>query len=638
MRYRIDAAERPDSLYAVWHGGVFRAQRSSEDGTVLLVAQPGEEAPEDFDTEWNGRPAKVVPEAEAASTFSVQTHCLFADEIFRVAPQNGEALTLRWTGQDEDRARELGLTDFTTTAEPEEIEALWQERHDFVAADAPRPERGTGDANALLRAIGRTMLKVLPDGWERVGAQLRQVGGYAELEVRAVAGDLVVSLSPPAELGQLFSLLRSAMYQPSTGTWFEGTFTLDSTSNFDFDFDVDAEPHWRLSPGEGGRPGARAYETELQLFPRDRKHVPDWLAAKAGLPLDVVFRQAKVVDSHAEGEQPVVNRPPLPPDEVRRVLDYLYRSPVASGRPVPLPDVFSPHGRPDVPDAFHTDGTWIWPAAVPHYLRKYGVPPEPELVDHIRANLHRPPYVPDKLRHTAEAEVLGKPYPPQSEEDLPGPDKHARGERDGDGLPKLRAAEVLEVLHRRLAELGVPASRYRIGEPADGAWCLRRVGGHWEVARFENGEPVDQVPFDRVPDAARHLVGTMVLYPALAREPEEAESGHPTDWPILPLRGEPPLNFFRAKRMVVLPAGTVVQRFGNEAGNLVHPEHVRFPETSLAFEREREHHTYVVHRPLRVLTGITVPWGALPGGAVAYLLPRPLGQHVETKAMEKVSA
>ncbi|MBN6035613.1 TNT domain-containing protein [Amycolatopsis sp. 195334CR] len=638
MRYRIDAAERPDSLYAVWHGGVFRAQRSTADGTVLLVAQPGEEAPADFDTEWNGRPAKVVPEAEAASTFSVQTHCLFADEIFRVAPQNGEALTLRWTGQDEDRARELGLTDFTTTAEPEEIEALWQERHDFIAADAPRPERGTGDANALLRGIGRTMLKVLPDGWERVGAQLRQVGGYAELEVRAVAGDLVVSLSPPAELGQLFSLLRSAMYQPSTGTWFEGTFTLDSTSNFDFDFDVDAEPHWRLAPGEGGRPGARAYQAELELFPRDRKHVPDWLAAKAGLPLDVVFRQAKVVDSHTEGEKPVVNRPPLPPDEVRRVLDYLYRSPVASGRPVPLPDVFSPHGRPDVPDAFHTDGTWIWPAAVPHYLRKYGVPPEPELVDHIRANLHRSPYVPDKLRHTAEAEVLGKPYPPQSEEDLPGPDQHARGERDGDGLPKLRAAEVLEVLHRRLAELGVPASRYRIGEPADGAWCLRRIGGRWEVARFEGGEPVDPVPFDHVQDAARHLVGTMVLYPALAREPEEAESGHPTDWPILPLRGEPPLNFFRAKRMVVLPAGTVVQRFGNEAGNLVHPEHVRFPETSLAFEREREQHIYVLHRPLRVLTGITVPWGALPGGAIAYLLPRPLGQHVETKAMEKVSA
>ncbi|MET9212412.1 MULTISPECIES: hypothetical protein [unclassified Nocardia] len=37
----------------------------------------------------------------------------------------------------------------------------------------------------------------------------------------------------------------------------------------------------------------------------------------------------------------------------------------------------------DVPLNFHTDGVFVWPGAVPHYLRKYGVPPEPALVQHI---------------------------------------------------------------------------------------------------------------------------------------------------------------------------------------------------------------------------------------------------------------
>ena len=51
MRYRVEATERPDALYAAWGGGLFRAQRSTADGTLLLVVLPGEEAPAGFDIE-----------------------------------------------------------------------------------------------------------------------------------------------------------------------------------------------------------------------------------------------------------------------------------------------------------------------------------------------------------------------------------------------------------------------------------------------------------------------------------------------------------------------------------------------------------------------------------------------------------
>ncbi|WP_026360529.1 TNT domain-containing protein [Amycolatopsis nigrescens] len=639
MRYRVQAAERPDALYAVWQGRVFQAQRSTADGTMLLVVPPGEEPAEGFDLEWDSRPAKVVPAAEPSATFSLQTHCYFDDEIYRVAPQaTGGPLTLRWTGRDETRARQLGLTDFSITAGPDGITALWQQRHDFAEPDTPRPAPGSteqGDQSTLLRELGRTLRRIQPDGWQRVGAQFRQVGDYSELEVRSVAEDQVTSLSAPPRLGQLFTLLRSAMYRPGTGTWFQGTFTLNADATFDFDFDVDAEPNWRLPPNEDGRPTERAFGAELAYFPRDRRHVPTWLAAKAGLPLDVAFRQAKVADGPPEAEngRPVVNRPPVPPEELRGVLDYLYRSPVALARPGRLPDLFTPNVKPDVPDAFHTDGVWIWPAAVPHYLRKYGVPPEAELVEHIRANAFRPPYVGERLRATAEAELLGKPFPAQSKEDIPETDPVTLVDRGGQPRTGLRASEVLTVLQRRLTEYGVPMSAYRIGEEADGVWSLRRTEHSWAVSGPDGAEQAD---FAHVEEAARFLLGTLLLYPGRATNGSETEAAEqPPDWPVLPLRGEPPLNFYRSKRMVMLPAGAIVLRFGNEAGNLVHDESTRFPETSLAAEREQQRARYRLARPLRVLTGVTLPWGALPGGAVAYLLPRPIGHHLETGALER---
>jgi hypothetical protein len=636
LRNRVEVAERPDGLFATWGERVFRAQRSTADGTLLLVVLPGDEVPDGFDREWNGSPAKVVPDGEASATFSIQTHCRYDDEIYQVVPQPvGTELTLRWTGQVETQASELGLADFTVTVSPERLTALWQARHDFAETPVGRSESSAEDHSALLRSIGRTLLRVLPEGWQRVGAQFRQIGDYAELEVRSVGDDgtgaVSVSISPPPRLSSLFARLRAAMYEPGNGTWFQGTFTLDSASRFDFDFNADAEPNWRLPPNEGGRPNPRAYAVELANYPREAKKVPPWLSVKAGLPLDVTFRLAKPVDA-MDGERPVVNRPPVPKDQVRGVLDYLFRSPVAVSRPGPLPDVFARNGPLDVPHAFHTDGTWIWPAGVPYYLRKYGIPPETALVEHIRTRGFRPPYVGERLRATAEAEVLGKPYPAQTPADVPDDSVLAKIDRTGEPGADLRASDALTVLHHRFAEYGIARSAYRIGEPADpvnGVWWLRNTDQGWEVLRPPTDDPV---PFAHLEEAARFLLGTLLLYPARAgEEPEIRESA--ADWPIVPLRGEPPLNFYRGKRIVVLPAGTTFQRFGNEAGNLVHPLSARFFETSLASERERERRAYRVQRPLRALTGITTPWGGMPGGAVAYLLPRPVGQHLETGAL-----
>ncbi|MFI5607720.1 TNT domain-containing protein [Amycolatopsis sp. NPDC051903] len=629
MRYRVEAGDRPDGLYATLDDRTFAAERSTTDGTLLLSVLPDEEVPDDFDREHEGRPARVVLATEVPATFTLSTFCEFDDELFEVAPGEQKELTLRWTQHDRVRAQQLGLTDFSTTVEAKRVTGLWQVRRD----QGERRPDFDADHGALLRGIGRT-LRAVPGGWTRVAAQFRQVGDYAELEVRAVGdeiGPVSVALPAPPKLSALFAQLRAAMYEPDTGTWFQGTFTLDTESQFDFDFDAEREPTWRVAPNDGGRP-AQSYAVELAIHPRPPKQVPDWLAAKAGQPLDVAFRHARVVDAHNENERPVVNRPPVPPDQVRGVLDYLFRAPVVLHRPQPQHDIFTPGAPPDVPHAFHTDGTWIWPAAVPHYLRKYGVPPEAELVDHIRAAGFRPPFVRELVRATAEAEVLDTPRPPRSAAELPDESRLARAIRDGDLGRGLHAAETLKLLQQRLVEQGVPASAYRIGAnevPSDGVWTLRRAENGWEVSCPPDAEPV---AFGRIAEAARFLLGTLLMLPPRSGD----ESDQPADWPILPMRGEPPLNFYRGKRVVALPAGTTVLRFGGDGGNLVHAIDTRFVETSLPAERERDRHEYRVQRTLRVLTGVTAPWGPQPGGATAYLLPRPIAQHVEAGSLALV--
>ncbi|WP_432849023.1 TNT domain-containing protein [Amycolatopsis sp. CA-161197] len=630
MRYRVEAGDRPDGLYATLDDRTFAAERSTTDGTLLLSVLPDEEAPDGFDREHEGRPARVVLATEVPATFTLRTYCEYDDELFEVAPGDGKELTLRWTQHDPARAAQLGLTDFSTTAEAKRVTGLWQLRRD---QGEPRPELDA-DHGTLLRAIGRT-LRAVPGGWTRVAAQFRQVGDYAELEVRAVGdenGPVSVSLPAPPKLSALFARLRAAMYAPDAGTWFQGTFTLDTEAQFDFDFDSEHEPAWRVPPNDGGRPAPESYAVELAQYPRPPKDLPDWLAAKARQTLDITFRHARVVDAHNENERPVANRPPVPPDQLRGVLDYLFRAPLVLHRPQPQHDIFAPGAPPDVPHAFHTDGTWVWPAAVPHYLRKYGVPPEPELVDHIRVAGFRPPLVRELVRATAEAEILGAPRPTRSETELPDDGRLARAVRGDDLGLDLHAAETLTLLHQRLAEHGVPASAYRIGAnevPVADVWTLRRAENGWEVSRPPAVAPV---AFANLADAARFLLGTLLMLPPRAAD----ESDQPVDWPILPLRGEPPLSFFRGKRVVVLPAGTTVLRFGNDAGNLVHASGTRFAETSLSPERERERHEYRVQRTLRVLTGITAPWGPHPGGGTAYLLPRPIAQHVEAGALSRV--
>lgn len=358
----------------------------------------------------------------------------------------------------------------------------------------------------------------------------------------------------------------------------------------------------------------------------------------AGQPLAVTFRHARVVDSPGEaGQQPVVRREPLDEDEIPKVLRYLERQPavlVGSGLG---PDIFSGGAENDVPESYHTDGVWVWHASVPHYLRKYRTPPEPEFLEHIRAQRFQPPYVDKLLRRTAAADLLGRPRPRADARDLGPTSGDVAATLETDPNPGLEDPALLVVLAQRLAEQGVWPEAYALAARADGRWCLNATGKGWEVAWHENAEPVEPQYFERAEDAAQFLLGALLLHPArmTAGEPTPLEtSAALADWPIQPTEGEPPLTLLRNKRIVRLPAGTVVLRFGGESGNLVHHDEARFPTTSLPIERERAERKYRLCRTLSVILGISVPWAGLPGGAVTYVLPKAVTDHLADGSLE----
>jgi hypothetical protein len=56
-----------------------------------------------------------------------------------------------------------------------------------------------------------------------------------------------------------------------------------------------------------------------------------------------------------------------------------------------------------VPMSFRTDGLWIWTDAAAYYLRQYGLAPDAELLDHIRAHRFETPTVDPVTQHRALA-------------------------------------------------------------------------------------------------------------------------------------------------------------------------------------------------------------------------------------------
>jgi hypothetical protein len=86
--------------------------------------------------------------------------------------------------------------------------------------------------------------------------------------------------------------------------------------------------------------------------------------------------------------------------------------------------------------------------------------------------------------------------------------------------------------------------------------------------------------------------------------------------------GEPPLTLYRDKRMVMLPAGTEVDRYGESDGNVTYAARTQYQHRSLPADWSgHPYHVYRLQRPVEALTGVAVPWFEQPGGGTVFVLP-----------------
>jgi hypothetical protein len=94
------------------------------------------------------------------------------------------------------------------------------------------------------------------------------------------------------------------------------------------------------------------------------------------------------------------------PDERERLGRFLAGGFVVVRIPGLHEDVLDP-GRPRrAPMSTHTDGTWIWSAAVRYFLLTHGIAPEPAFLEHIRASGYVP-HRPTDAEQRAVREFLG---------------------------------------------------------------------------------------------------------------------------------------------------------------------------------------------------------------------------------------
>ncbi|WP_433467442.1 glycohydrolase toxin TNT-related protein [Spirillospora sp. CA-128828] len=445
-----------------------------------------------------------------------------------------------------------------------------------------------------------------PPLWEKISGHYQAVGGHVELPATTCrrADGSQASWTAPAAITGLLDRLRAGTHAFQGSTWFRIDFEVvyeDGAVRCRARFNNDDEPRWDREPS------ADDVRRELERFPRD--DVPEWMTRRLRTrphPVTVAdtpppmprtgLRRARIFDHAApEGGRPAVSRPPIPPDETDRVAEYLREAPTVMAARSNAPDRLDPSRGASVPLTFHTDGTWVWSGAVAYYLSEHGIPPEPDLVAHIRANEFRVPAVDDDTLDAANADVTGRPAP-----------ERVRTEAEPDWVSRLQ---------HRLDQLRVDRAAYRVNDTAEGVWCLLAQADRWSVFQVRDGERRKEVVFDDTEQASAHLLGRLLIDPRHTVQ----------DGPFEPLPGEPPLSLLRDRHVMELTAGTEVDRYGGPSGNVTYTARTPYPQRSLPPEwQDRPYHVYRLQRATETLTGTAVPWFGQPGGGTAHVFRRSL--------------
>lgn len=252
-------------------------------------------------------------------------------------------------------------------------------------------DAGAGKTSMLLD-VGQGLMLYAPTDWATLMVRHQAVGRHREAFATVFSTNgFRYEWEIPTDLAERFEELRQRTQEPDgTGSWTSCDLMMKFDGQMSVDYSSD-EPKWATEPTPAD------YRLECDLFKSDYHRRPEWLQHKAPPPGEVL-RRAHAFDGIDADGNPVVNRPRLEPDEMWRILDYLGRAGAAGGdRNVKFPDLVASDQIPVIAAEVWTDGEWLWPAAVPYYLEKYGLAPENDFLTHIRATNYTRGSVPERL-------------------------------------------------------------------------------------------------------------------------------------------------------------------------------------------------------------------------------------------------
>ncbi|WP_194924578.1 TNT domain-containing protein [Catenulispora pinisilvae] len=501
---------------------------------------------------------------------------------------------------------------------------------------------------ALTYEAGYALVDAAPEGWRQIELFSRVTAESQDFTLTVLMADGGrAAVEIPAAATQAVLGIRDAYYVEGEGTWFSMRFLIDAPSKLHLLYNLDWDPDWE--PGVD----PSAWVRDLERYPRDAFHLPPWLReklAEAGaevppappevveLPLDPegqnqiwmdlsnrivltvpadwqqVLLTYRVVGDHVE--LPVMVRRATdgglylwePPAEVAEMLAKLRAGMYREGRGT----WFQVGGTIDMRS--HTEFAYVWDTE-PSWD---GAPPTAALARELelfpRTGVNLPEWIAERVGAAAGA-TLGAVTDPKTAE-----------------TEALRAAE------DAAAELGLDPARYRIGEVADGAWCLVSEANGWAVFLAVGGERFQGAEFATVQHAVRYFVGHLYLNRSAFRDELAPDAKRRTDeWPIQPLGGDAGLQVYSGKRILTLPPGTEMDRYGEPAGNTLYAVGTEWTYRSQPSNvREREYHVYRLRRPVRGIVGSPIPWYDEAGGGTVYVLERSVADLLADGSLEPV--
>lgn len=140
---------------------------------------------------------------------------------------------------------------------------------------SPRHRPSLEPHEELLQAVGRNLVGVAPEDWFRLDLKYLATATVGQPVLTVLKQDRTkLTERVPHEVEHALRDLRARMYEPGRGTWFALRFTVDPPLEYRALFDYDHDPNWwpALTPSD--------WTADLEAYPRDPEHVPDWLRAK----------------------------------------------------------------------------------------------------------------------------------------------------------------------------------------------------------------------------------------------------------------------------------------------------------------------------------------------------------------------